>query len=149
MKIELLRHIEVEPYQVRWGKQPEHSMEPAKDFSCPFCEEFSYFCRLTSRSSAALWRRSVVGFEPFQNGMGALAGEAAFRCEFCGSHFKLMLPYSHVLEAYAQGCLFWPKPNYPRLVNKFLSHELASGLADALALLRCRLRCAIREFPRW
>ena len=134
------------PYLVAWGIQPSRGMSFAEDVSCPHCLQFSYFCRGDfSVHAATLWRQCVVGFSPAS--FGRQVGEAVLHCQVCGALFSLLLSPSTAV-AYAEDCLFWPKPSYPRFVNTFLCHEMSDEVANSIAFLRHKWRCAIADFFR-
>lgn len=101
--------IVIQPYLIRWGMAPTDAMLSAKEYSCPYCETFSHFCRGDfMRHAAVLWRQSVVGFTPIVG--NSHAGIAVFRCQNkkCDNHFTLRLSGT-MIEVYARDCPEWLK----------------------------------------
>ena len=129
MPVQLLGHIDNTPYLVQWGRQPTLHTQLSKDFSCPHCGKFHFFCNGdVKRHAATVWMRSTVGFAP-NNRCGRHVGIAVLHCPVCDEQFTLLLQ-RQVLEAYALGCVFWPKPDYPQFVNALLRSELADWCAS-------------------
>jgi len=96
-----------------WGREYRPNMEIVANFSCPGkkCDGFSFFCNGDfNRRAATIWRQSVVGFTPSNNGHADIAGIAVICCQSCGLHFGVRLS-ENVIGIYKLECPAWSKNN--------------------------------------
>src|ERR1035437_2310807 len=92
-----------------WGREYRQNMQIVADFSCPnpTCKGFSFFCNGDfERHASTIWRQSVVGFTPSNNGHADIAGIAVICCQSCGFYFGVRLS-EQVIPIYQEQCLEW------------------------------------------
>jgi|ERR1035437_4155615 hypothetical protein len=94
-----------------WGKKYAPSMLITSTFCCPNpkCATFSFFCNGDfDRPAAVIWRQSVVGFIPSNNGHAEMAGIAVLDCQHCRQLFGVFLG-EQVIPIYQEQCDKWPR----------------------------------------
>lgn len=93
-----------------WGVQADEALQLVDSgFSCPFCGEFSFFCRGDfERLAASHWYNAVVGFTRWPR--ASFIGVAVLRCTegYCQRDFGVPLTQDSALT-YMASSHFWQK----------------------------------------